>query len=106
VVTVGLGLAAIVVALVQGKVWGWTSAATLGAFAAGVGLLGVFWLIEHRVRWPIVEFGLFRNGPYFGASAAGFCLVGVALGCVYAPMSRAAMAAMPRTKAAPPACWR
>jgi MFS family permease len=28
------------------------------------------------VREPIVEFDLFRNGPYFGASAAAFCLVG------------------------------
>ena len=76
VVTVGLGLAAIVIALVEGKAWGWASAATLGVFALGVALLVAFWFIEHRVRWPIVEFDLFRNGPYFGASAAGFCLVG------------------------------
>jgi EmrB/QacA subfamily drug resistance transporter len=76
VITVGLGLAAIVIALVQGKAWGWTSVATLGVFAAGVGLLVAFWFVEHHVRWPIVEFDLFRNGPYFGASAAGFCLVG------------------------------
>ena len=76
VITVGLGLAAIVIALVEGKTWGWTSLATLGVFAAGVGLLVGFWLIEHHVRSPIVEFDLFRNGPYFGASAAGFCLVG------------------------------
>jgi EmrB/QacA subfamily drug resistance transporter len=76
VIAVGLGLAAIVIALVEGKVWGWTSVATLGVFAAGVGLLLGFWFIEHRVRWPIVEFDLFRNGPYFGANAAGFCLVG------------------------------
>jgi MFS family permease len=57
-------------------VWGWTSVATLGFFAAGLGLLVAFWFIEHHVRSPIVEFDLFRNGPYFGASAAGFCLVG------------------------------
>ena len=76
VITVGLGLAGIVVALVEGKMWGWTSAATLGVFAAGTALLVAFWVIEHRVRSPIVEFDLFRNGPYFGASAAGFCLVG------------------------------
>src|SRR5215207_2422286 len=76
VITVGSGLAAVVIALVQGKAWGWTSVATVGLFAAGLGLLVAFWFIEHHVRSPIVEFDLFRNGPYFGASAAGFCLVG------------------------------
>jgi EmrB/QacA subfamily drug resistance transporter len=76
VITVGIGLAAIVIALVEGKMWGWTSVATLGVFATGVGLLVAFWFVEHHVRWPIVDFDLFRNGPYFGASAAGFCLVG------------------------------
>jgi EmrB/QacA subfamily drug resistance transporter len=76
VITLGSGLAAIVIALVQGKVWGWTSAATLGVLAGGLGLLTAFWIVEHRAKWPIVEFDLFRNGPYFGASAAGFCLVG------------------------------
>jgi EmrB/QacA subfamily drug resistance transporter len=76
VTTVALGLAAIVIALVEGKVWGWTSVATVGVFAAGLGLLVAFWFIDHHVRWPVVEFDLFRNGPYFGASAAGFCLVG------------------------------
>jgi EmrB/QacA subfamily drug resistance transporter len=82
VITVGLGLAAVVIALVEGKAWGWTSLATLGVFAAGVGLLVGFWFIEHRVRAPLVEFDLFRNGPYFGASAAGFSLVG----CYWAVM--------------------
>jgi MFS family permease len=38
--------------------------------------LVAFWTIEHRARAPIVEFALFRNGPYFGASAAAFALVG------------------------------
>jgi EmrB/QacA subfamily drug resistance transporter len=83
VATLGLGLAGIVIALVQGKVWGWTSAATLGVFAAGTALLVAFWFIEHRVRWPIVEFDLFRNGPYFGASAAAFCLVGCYWGLMF-----------------------
>ena len=35
-----------------------------------------FWRIEHRSAEPIVDFTLFRNGPYFGASAAAFALVG------------------------------
>jgi MFS family permease len=32
--------------------------------------------VEHRVEQPVVDFALFRNGPYFGASAAAFALVG------------------------------
>jgi EmrB/QacA subfamily drug resistance transporter len=82
VITVGGGLAAIVIALVEGKAWGWTSALTLGAFGLGTALLVAFWFVERRSSYPIVDFGLFRNGPYFGASAAGFCLVG----CYWAVM--------------------
>jgi len=69
-----VGLTAVVLALIQSQAW---SAAAVAGLAA-VGLLGVgaFWAIEHRVRQPIVEFDLFRNGPYFGASAAAFALVG------------------------------
>jgi EmrB/QacA subfamily drug resistance transporter len=76
VVTVTLGLTAVVVALVQGKQWGWDSASTLGVLAAGLALLTCFWFVEHRVHQPIMDFHLFRSGPYFGATAAAFALVG------------------------------
>ena len=76
VVTVTLGLTAVVLALVQGKQWGWGSASTLGVLAAGLGLLTGFWFVEHRVHQPIMDFHLFRSGPYFGATAAAFALVG------------------------------
>ena len=75
-VTLALGLSLVVGALVQGADWGWGSAATLATLGLGAGLLAVFCLVEQRVRHPIVEFALFRNGPYLGASAAGFALVG------------------------------
>ncbi|HEU5062818.1 MAG TPA: MFS transporter [Solirubrobacterales bacterium] len=68
------GLTAVVLALVQSQAWSAGAALALGL--AGLLLLLGFWAIEHRVRDPIVEFALFRNGPYFGASAAAFCLVG------------------------------
>jgi EmrB/QacA subfamily drug resistance transporter len=70
------GLLAFVFALVRSDDWGWGSARTLGLLAAGLALLGVFWAIEHRVDSPIVDFSLFRNSPYLGASAAAFTLVG------------------------------
>jgi EmrB/QacA subfamily drug resistance transporter len=74
--TLTLGLTAVVVALVQGKPWGWDSPATLGALAAGLLLLAVFCVVEHRVSAPMVDFSLFRSRPYFGATAAAFALVG------------------------------
>jgi EmrB/QacA subfamily drug resistance transporter len=75
-ITLSIGLGALVLALVQSEEWGFDSARTLAVMAAGILSLAAFWLVEHRVAQPIVEFPLFRNGPYFGASAAAFSLVG------------------------------
>ncbi|HYC82641.1 MAG TPA: MFS transporter [Solirubrobacterales bacterium] len=69
-----VGLTAVVLALVQSRAW--SAAAVVLLAAVGIAAIAVFWLVEHRVREPIVEFDLFRNGPYFGASAAAFALVG------------------------------
>jgi EmrB/QacA subfamily drug resistance transporter len=69
-----VGLTAVILALIQSRAWG--AGATAALALAGVLSLLAFWRVEHRVREPIVEFALFRNGPYFGASAAAFALVG------------------------------
>jgi Na+/melibiose symporter-like transporter len=69
-----VGITAAVLALVQSRAW--SAGATAGLALAGAAALLAFWRIEHRVRNPIVDFALFRNGPYFGASAAAFALVG------------------------------
>jgi EmrB/QacA subfamily drug resistance transporter len=69
-------LIAIVLPLIESSEWGFGSARTLGLLALGAALMAAFWAVEHRVAQPIVDFALFRNGPYFGASAAAFALVG------------------------------
>jgi EmrB/QacA subfamily drug resistance transporter len=69
-----VGLTAVILALIQSRAWG--AGATAALALVGVPSLLAFWRVEHRVREPIVEFALFRNGPYFGASAAAFALVG------------------------------
>jgi EmrB/QacA subfamily drug resistance transporter len=71
-----VGLGALTIGFAQAESWGWDSPATLGAIGLGLGALTGFWFVEHRVANPIVEFPLFRNKPYFGASAAAFALVG------------------------------
>jgi EmrB/QacA subfamily drug resistance transporter len=68
------GLTAVVLALVQSRTW--SDGPVLVLAALGLASLFAFWRIEHRTREPIVEFSLFRNRPYFGASAAAFALVG------------------------------
>jgi EmrB/QacA subfamily drug resistance transporter len=70
------GLLAFVFGLVRADDWGCGSARTIGVLAAGLVFLAAFWAIEHRVASPIVDFSLFRNRPYLGASAAAFALVG------------------------------
>jgi EmrB/QacA subfamily drug resistance transporter len=69
-----VGLTAVVLALIQSQAW--SGGAVAGLAAVGIVALALFWVIEHRVREPIVDFALFRNGPFFGASAAAFALVG------------------------------
>jgi len=68
------GLTAVVLALVQSRVWGPATVALLAVL--GLASLLAFWRIERGSPEPIVDFALFRNGPYFGASAAAFALVG------------------------------
>ncbi len=79
-IAIAVGLTGVVLALVQVKQW--STAATVAALAVGLLGLAAFWVVEHRVEEPIIDFSLFRNGPYFGASAAAFTLVG----CYWAVM--------------------
>jgi EmrB/QacA subfamily drug resistance transporter len=75
-VTLACGLGAVVFAFVESDRWGFGDPAFLGVLAAGLVLLAAFAVIERRVRQPIVDFALFKNKPYFGATAAAFALVG------------------------------
>lgn len=72
--TLTAGLTALVLAMIQAQDWGAGSTAAL--VAVGFAMLGLFAWVERRARNPIVELDLFRNGPYFGASAAAFAVVG------------------------------
>ena len=70
------GLTAFVFALIEADDWGWGSPRTLGLLAVGAAVLFWFYRLEHRRPDPLVDFSLFRNRPYLGASAAAFALVG------------------------------
>jgi EmrB/QacA subfamily drug resistance transporter len=59
-VTVTGSLMLAVYAIVNGNEAGWLSARTLGLLGAAAALLGLFLVIEARVRSPLVPLGLFR----------------------------------------------
>jgi EmrB/QacA subfamily drug resistance transporter len=69
-----VGITALVLALVQSNAW--DPEVTLALVLVGIVGLLAFWRVERGVEDPIVDFALFRNGPYLGASAAAFALVG------------------------------
>ena len=61
VVTLALGLLAVVYALVNAQGWGWGSGRTLGLLALGTALLVAFVLIERVVPQPLVPLRIFGD---------------------------------------------
>jgi EmrB/QacA subfamily drug resistance transporter len=72
VLTLTLGLAALVLALVEGNAWHWGSTRELALLAvAGVALAG-FAIIERQRRAPMVDFRFFRSRTFLGANIVAF----------------------------------
>src|SRR5436190_13123793 len=61
IVTLTLGLTALVLALVEANAWGWGSARILGLFALSVASLVAFVLTERRSPVPVVDFAFFAS---------------------------------------------
>jgi EmrB/QacA subfamily drug resistance transporter len=72
VATLTIGLAALVLALVEGNGWGWGSPRELAMFVlAAVGLIA-FALVERRRESPMVDFNFFRSRTFLGANIVAF----------------------------------
>jgi MFS family permease len=57
------GLSASLLAITQGKSWGWTSPATLGCAICGVVVLAAWWFWERRARQPLVSTEMLTRRP-------------------------------------------
>jgi EmrB/QacA subfamily drug resistance transporter len=72
VLTLTVGLAALVLALVEGNSWHWGSTRELVLFALSAVSLFTFVQIELRRRVPMVDFAFFRARSFVGANAVAF----------------------------------
>ncbi len=72
VLTLTVGLGALVLALVQGNEWHWGSTRELALFALAAVSLSAFVFVERRQRSPMVDFGFFRSRTFLGANIVAF----------------------------------
>ena len=72
VATLTIGLAALVLALVEGNAWGWGSPRELALFAVAAVGLTAFALVERRRESPMVDFSFFRSRTFLGANIVAF----------------------------------
>jgi EmrB/QacA subfamily drug resistance transporter len=78
-----LAMITLMLNLTQGARLGWTSALSLGLWAAFIGLAGLFLAVERRIKQPFVDLNLFTSRAYTGSvgiiAAQFFCLFGMQL---------------------------
>lgn len=69
-----IGLPSLVLVIVQGAAWGWSSPLTLGLVALAVVALAAFVGVEKRVAAPIIDLQLFANRRFVAGVVASFSL--------------------------------
>jgi len=72
VLSLTVGLAALVLALVEGNEWGWGSPRELAMLVIAVVGLTAFALVERRREAPMVDFSFFRSRTFLGANIVAF----------------------------------
>ncbi len=82
-VTVSAGLFGVVLGVMQGRSWGWTSAATIACLAGGAAFLALFIGIEARTDEPLIDLRLFRNPAFTGSNVVAFLVSFAMLGALF-----------------------
>lgn len=82
-VTIGLGLFALLYAIIQGPTDGWGSAPIVAAFVLAAVSLAAFVFAESRARSPLLRLDLFRNRAFAVASVVAVVGMFAFLGTAY-----------------------
>jgi EmrB/QacA subfamily drug resistance transporter len=83
VVALTIGLAAIVLALIEGNAWGWGSTQVVALLLGGVAALGAFVAVELKTRVPMVELALFRSRQSIGSNIVAFIITFAMMGSFF-----------------------
>jgi len=84
IVTVSLGLTAVLTATMSGgSEWAWSSWQVIGLYAAGALLLAMFVWNEARAPEPLLPLGLWRNGIFTWSNVANMCVAMSMFGVIY-----------------------
>ncbi len=83
VISLTASLTAIVLALIEGNTWGWSSPGVVALLASGAIGLAVFVAIELRVAAPMVEFALFRTRQFIGSNLIAFIITFAMMGTFF-----------------------
>ncbi|OIK02086.1 MFS transporter [Streptomyces monashensis] len=87
-IAIGVGLFALLYAVVQGPADGWGSAPVVVAFVIAAVFVGLFVVAESRARSPLLRLDLFRNRSFAIASAVAVVGMFSFLGTAYATSIR------------------
>lgn len=72
--------------ITRGGEWGWLSVTTISMAAVAILGLWVFYYIEHRVEGPFIDFRLFKNSVFTGATISNF-LINTQIGLIMVTLS-------------------
>jgi MFS family permease len=70
--TLTVGLAALILGLVEGNSWHWGSPREIGLFGLAIVALAAFAFVERRQDSPMVDFSFFRSRTFLGANIVAF----------------------------------
>lgn len=69
------GIGSLITAIIEAPEWGFSSIRTFSLFSAAIICIAVFYVVEARVRSPIIDFKLFGRRGFISGSIANFTLV-------------------------------
>ncbi len=81
--TLGVALAALVLVLDQGSLWGWLSLDSIVCYAAVFVFSIIFYYVERNHKEPVIDFKFFKDPIFFNALSNNFLIFMCMMGSIF-----------------------